>query len=160
MATAKAAKAGKSKAAGARRGGNWGLRLLGFLLMVLGLLMLPSALILLGMIPAAVAYITDRDPRKPAATSVAAMNICGVLPFEIRLWSGSNSVSHAFELLSDPLTWAIMLGAAGVGWLIYYSVPPFVGGVLAHRSEARVQELERRQIGLREAWGDEIARGS
>ena len=154
-----AAKAGKAPAAAApRKRGGMGGKILGFLLLALGFTMLPtSSILVLGMFPTVVSYLTDRDRRKTAATSVGAMNICGVLPFEFNLWSGENSMAHAGAMLRDPFTWVSMWGAAMIGSIIYYSVPSVIGAFLAHRSAARVAELERRQTALREAWGGEVS---
>ena len=150
------AKAASRKTA-VKKGGSIGLSILGFLMLLLGFMMMPTSLLLAaGMLPTAVAYLIDLDPRKTAAVSVGTLNICGVLPFEIALWKGSNSVPHAMLILADLETWATMYGAAALGWVIYYTVPPAMGAFVAYRSTARLQELQRRQASLRDAWGAEV----
>jgi hypothetical protein len=155
------AKAATRKAAAKKQGGgSIGLWILGILLMILGILLLPSTILLLaGMVPTMVAILTDLDSRKPAAMSVGAVNLCGVLPFEIALWRGGQTMPHAMQLLTDIETLAAMYGAAALGSVIYYAVPPVVGGLIAYRSQMRVHELERRQAALREAWGGDVVPG-
>jgi len=154
---AKAGKPGKKGQKAARKGG-FGIKILAFLVLVLALLLLPSSMLLAaGMVPTLVAYLTDPDRRKTSAISVGVINLCGVLPIEMTLWQGQNSVPQAVQLLSRLQTWVIMYGAAALGSVIYYAVPPVVGGFIALKSAARVAELERRQKTLRESWGEEVA---
>lgn len=141
-----------------KKKGTLSYKILGFLLLVLALLLLPTSMLLVaGMMPSLVAYFTDPDRRKTSAISVGTVNLCGVLPFELTLWQGANSAEQAGQILRHLETWIIMYGAAAVGSVIYYAVPPVIGGFIALQSAARVSELERRQTALREAWGDEVA---
>jgi hypothetical protein len=140
-----------------KRGGSLSQKLLGFLTLVLALMLLPTSLLLAaGMVPSMAAYIVDRDRNKTTAISVAALNACGVLHYEIALWKGAQTLSHMKQILGNPESWAFMFGAASLGWGIVYVVPPLVGGFIAHRSEMRVHELDRRQAALREGWGTEV----
>ena len=142
-----------------KKGGGFGYKLLGFLLLILGLILLPSATLLVaGMMPTLVAFMTDSDRRKTSAISVGTINFCGVMPFEITLWEGANTMAQVGQMLRNVETWAVMYGAAVIGAVIYYAVPPVVGGFISLQSAARVGELERRQAQLREAWGDEVSK--
>ena len=154
----KGGKPGKA-AKPAKKGGSFGYKILGFLMLILGLMMLPSSTLLMaGMIPTFVAFLTDADRRKTSAISVGTVNICGVIPFEIQLWEGANTMAQVGQMLRHVETWAVMYGAAVIGSVIYYAVPPVVGGFIALQSAARVAELERKQAHLREAWGDEVSK--
>ena len=148
----------RAKAIPVKKGGSLGLRFLGFLLMVLGMMMLPSTMLFcLGMAPTWVAYVIDLDRKKSAAVSVGALNLCGVIPFATALWRGGNSVEHATRILANVETWAVMYGAAAIGWIIFYAVPPVVAGVMAFHASLRLQDLESRRAALRAAWGDEVS---
>jgi hypothetical protein len=165
MAKAKkdAKKAGEQGKAGkpAKKGGGFGYKILGFLMLILGLMLLPSSTLLMaGMMPTFIALLTDPDRRKTSAISVGTVNICGVIPFEIQLWEGANTMAQVGQMLRQVETWAIMYGAAVIGSVIYYAVPPVVGGFIALQSASRVAELERKQAQLREAWGDEVSKPS
>ena len=155
----KAAKAGKKGAAPKKKSGGFAYKILGFLLLILALLLLPtSTLLACGMFPTIVAYLTDSDRRKTAAISVGTVNLCGVLPFLLTLWMGqNNSMKEVGDILRHVETWAIMYGAAALGSLIHYAVPPVIAGFISLQSSSRVAELERRQTALKEAWGEEVA---
>ena len=149
------AKTGKSP----KKGGGFGYKILGFLMLILGLMMLPSSTLLMtGLVPTFIAFLTDPDRRKTSAVSVGTVNVCGVIPFEIELWQGANTMTQVGQMLRHVETWAIMYGAATIGAVIYYAVPPVVGGFIALQSSARVAELERKQTQLREAWGEEVSK--
>ena len=157
---AKKDKAAKKRGAGApKKKGGLSFKILGFLLLIVALLVLPtSTLLACGMFPTIVAYLTDSDRRKTAAISVGTVNFCGVLPALLTLWQGqNNSMSGVGDILKHVETWVIMYGAAALGSLIHYAVPPVIAGFISLQSSARVTELERRQTALKEAWGDEVS---
>ncbi|MDH3476463.1 MAG: hypothetical protein OEM59_22520, partial [Rhodospirillales bacterium] len=56
----------------------------------------------------------------------------------------------------DVYNWLVAYGAAGCGWLIYLSMPPFVHTYYKVASEARIQMLRRAQRKLIELWGEEV----
>lgn len=150
----------KSKATGATKDRNSasGLWLSTILLAALSLLFLPTALIIaLGMLPSLVAAITDRDPARHAALTVGPMNFCGVLPQVLALWERGHTLDNALIMIGSPFAWGIMLGAAGAGWLIYYTVPPMVAGVIQLRAEGRLASLTKDQKKLMDEWGPEVS---
>lgn len=118
---------------------------------------MPTTLLLVaGMVPTVIAWIVDRDPEKYAPMTVGALNFCGILPFLLDLWKHQHTVLAATRTLADPLTWMIMLGAAGVGWVIYYSVPPMVVSFELARSQRRIEAQNTRKKDLVEEWGVEV----
>ncbi len=128
------------------------------LLAALSALFLPTAIILiLGMLPTIVAGLTDRDPNRYAALTVGPMNMCGVLPQILELWQGGHSLEMALNQISSPFVWGFMLGAAGVGWFIYYAVPPMVAGVIQLRAESKLTGVTKDQKKLVEEWGPEVS---
>lgn len=128
-----------------------------FALIPAGLIVLPTTLlVLVGLLPTVVAYVIDDDPEKSAPITVGAMNFCGVMPFAIKLWQDGHSVSVVLVQLTDPLTWFIMYGAAGVGWLVYYGLPPMIAGVVVMRDEARIKALDDERRAIVAQWGPDI----
>jgi hypothetical protein len=132
--------------------------LLGLLAFVpLGALMLPTTImVVVGMIPTIVAFVIDRDPEKSAGMTVGSMNLCGVMPFLISLWQGGHTIDLAVQTLLHPFPYMMMYGAAAVGWLLYYGIPPMVAGGLAMRDTARSRDLDKKREALVEEWGFEV----
>lgn len=115
-------------------------------------------IVLLGMIPTAVAVFVDRNPHKTAAISVAGLNFAGVAPFVAVLWHQQNSLYHSIAILSDVYSWLAMYGAAALGWLLYLALPPIATAILSIFSAQRIASLEAQQAKLREEWGIKPAR--
>ena len=121
-------------------------------------LFMPTTLVfLIGMAPTLVAFIADRDPQKYAAVTVGPLNFCGVLPAEMELWREGHTMDMALQIIAEPFNWLLMYGLAGLGWLIFFSIPPVVAVVVAHRHQMEVQRLKDRQTTLVEEWGDGVA---
>ena len=125
-----------------------------------GVLFLPTTLLLaVGLIPTFVALIVDRAPEKYAAITVGPMNLCGVLPAALELWQGSHTVEHALRLITDPLTLLVACSAAGVGWLVFYAVPPLVAGIIVAHHEQEIKRAGDHQEKLSAEWGEDVAAG-
>ena len=141
--------------------GRANITVLAVFLIPAGLLFLPTTLLLvLGLVPTLVALIVDRDPERYAAIAVAPVNFCGVLPLIMTLWQRGHDMREAVNLLSDPLNWLIMFGAAAVGWAIFFAVPPVVASFLAQRNETEIKRLTEHQEKLVEEWGPEVTQGA
>ena len=115
-------------------------------------------IVLLGMIPTAVAFFVDRNPHKAAAISVAGTNFAGVAPFVAVLWRGPNTLYHSIAILSDVYSWLAMYGAAALGWLLFLALPPIATAILNIFSAQRIAGLEAQQAKLRDEWGIKPAR--
>lgn len=135
-------------------------------LWTLALLIGPAALVmasttivmLAGMIPTMVAYVIDRDSKKPAAISVGGFNFCGCLPFAIDLIkAGDHGINRAFLTLAQPLSWMLMFGAAAVGWAFYFGVPPLIAGAEVAKAERRIEAMKKRKVALVQEWGPDVA---
>jgi hypothetical protein len=153
----KASKSGVKRQAKPRRGTR--LVIGGASLVVLAAFALPtSVLMLAGMIPAGVAAIVDRHPRKLLARTVATMNFAGVMPFAIKLWVGVNSMTGLASLLASPFSWLAFYGAAGIGWLLYLGAPAVTTLLMRQSLVTRRETLETLQRNLIKEWGEEIAK--
>jgi hypothetical protein len=128
----------------------------GFVAMVI--MSLPTVMILFfGMLPAIVAAIIDRSPKKNAAFCVGGINLCGIVPYLMDLWTGDNSMDGAMRILTDVFSLIIMYGAAAFGWMIYQSLPPVVGTFITVIAQSRVASLRSTQRQLVEEWGEDVA---
>lgn len=139
-----------------QRGNGSSLLLLILLAPAVLLLMPTSALLAAGLVPTFVAYIIDRDPEKSATTTVAAMNLCGITPFIVRLWQKGHEMEVSMRMLADPGTWLVMFGAAAIGWLMYFFIPQIIAAFIAMRNEARIRDLEDKRSALIADWGPDI----
>ncbi|MDA8637595.1 acyl-CoA synthetase [Rhodospirillales bacterium] len=131
----------------------WGLTIFSLLIIVA----LPTVLFLgFSMLPALVAAIIDRTDEKSATFCVGGLNFCGVFPYLLDLWFGDHSLNQSMTLLTDVYTLAVMYGAAGMGWMLYLSLPPVIASVIQVMSERRLEQLRKTQKTIIQEWGDEI----
>ncbi len=117
----------------------------------------PTLLICLGLLPTLVALFTETDPNKSGLITVGFLNVAGVLPFIIELWTKGHSLEEAFRILSDPLSWIVMFGAAAMGQLILYAVPTAMAMMAVNRMEARLRILREGLEQLKAIWGPDVA---
>ncbi|MFQ5971024.1 MAG: hypothetical protein ACE5Q3_01745 [Alphaproteobacteria bacterium] len=156
-----APRGGSASRAGTRREASGG-RVVGYGLLCVAALTLVFAppifiVAVAGMAPTAAAYVTDREPGRYAVISVGAMNFVGVAPFLGEAWAGTRTFHAAFALLSDPLTWLTMYGAAALGWALLAVMPCVAAAYLRIALEARRQRLLGRQAALVDEWGRGVA---
>lgn len=120
---------------------------------------LPTVVILtIGMLPAWVAFMVDPRPEKAAGKCVLSLNIAGVAPYLVELWTaGQGGMDNAFFMLTDPMTWLVIYGAATIGWLIYFMMPYLVGAVIEMRADRRKGKLADLRKKLIEEWGEDIS---
>lgn len=150
----------KKKPKKEKSGKPGGLKNLLVMLFAMGLAvsMLPTTvLILFGMLPAWVAWYVDRRPEKYAAYTVFLLNACGVMPFILELWTKGHTISNSTAIVRDPMSWAVMYGAAGLGWLLLFAIPSVTGFLLSIRIDERIKFLRKRQKEIITEWGDEVA---
>lgn len=122
------------------------------------ILFLPTMMLLLaGMTPTIVAYMVDTNPKKYAARTVGFVNFSGCMPVASELWAGGHTIDFGIELLADPINWLIMLGAAAVGWALYFALPPMVSTYLSLTFERRIKSETDIQTGLVKEWGRDVA---
>jgi hypothetical protein len=153
------AKAESAKKASGKTKGKGGARII-LAMIVFGSLVpfgAPTLLVCLGLLPALVALCTDTDPRKSAFTTVGFMNLAGVVPFIIELWEKGQTMEAAFTILRQPLTWLVMFGAAALGQLLLYTVPPFMVHSAVTTMESRLRRLREGLEHLEAVWGTEVA---
>ncbi|MDD3029142.1 MAG: hypothetical protein PHS57_02525 [Alphaproteobacteria bacterium] len=120
--------------------------------------MLPTVMILVvGLAPTYVAFLTDSDPEKTGATSVGAMNVAGMVPFLIDLWLKGQTQANAIAILSSSKSWLVILGAAAIGQLIIYAVPQAIATMSLAHAETRIKALKKNLDLLKDSWGPEVA---
>ncbi len=113
-------------------------------------------LVVAGTLPTVVAVLVDRHRRRYLARTVGAMNLAGVLPGALRMWESGISFSSLQLVIDSPYNWLVMYGAAAVGWVLYFCVPPVVAMVVEIKVDETKHRLEARAKMLIEEWGEEV----
>jgi hypothetical protein len=133
----------------------------GFFAFVIGTLLFVAALPLclvcaVGLAPAIVAGVIDRNPKRYLLRTLAILNLSGmVVPVATLLRSGLN-VLGAAVVLFDPYQWLWMYGAAALGWVCYLGTPPIARIVVEGRAVKLEKDLQARAKVLVEEWGDGV----
>jgi len=135
-----------------------GFKIVPFILLLIILpFIMPTLLILAGMIPTLVAIVTDEDAEKSRAVTVGAMNFAGVVPFLLELWQKGQTMDAAFNIILQANNWLIMLGAAAVGQMILFVVPPMIVSLTINQTSARYEKINQSIEQLKEIWGPDVA---
>ncbi len=118
---------------------------------------LPTVLVLvIGMVPTIVAFFTDRRREKYAAFCVGAMNLLGVLPVALGMWTRDHTMDSAMRNVTNVFNWFLMYGAAAIGWGLYSVTPAIVAFVLRLQIERRISKMQGYQRELIDEWGEGV----
>lgn len=137
---------------------SFGLSMLLAVFAVAGVWFMSSALIvIIGLLPMFVAFFVDRSKKKTKALTVGAMNVAGITPFLLELWTGDNSMEKALSIILDPMAIIVIYSAAGIGYIIDWAATLAVANFMYQRGIARKKTIEDRQAELIERWGEEVS---
>lgn len=118
---------------------------------------LPTVIVMcVGMIPTLVAYIVDMTPGRYTTRCVAGLNIAGVVPFLDHLWMSSNDLYAAMGIVTDVFAWLAFYVAAGVGWVLFLSLPSVVASIKTYNAKRKANRLRERLEELKREWGAEV----
>lgn len=109
-----------------------------------------------GMVPTVVAALLDRFRAKYLTRTVGAMNVAGLAPLVLQLWSRGLTMADATRLLSNPFNWLMMYGAAAIGWAIFLAMPTIARTIVDVRADQAQRQLKSRAAQLVEEWGEEV----
>ena len=122
---------------------------------------LPTVLVLVvGMAPTIVAFFTDRRREKYAAFCVGFMNLLGVLPVALGMWTRDHSMDSAMRNVTNIFNWFMMYGAAAIGYGLYSVTPAIVAFVLRVQIERRITKMQGYQQDLIDEWGEGVTEGT
>jgi hypothetical protein len=107
-------------------------------------------------VPTLLCWLTDRDKGKRMTTTVGALNLIGILPILFQLWKEGGDVSQSFALIGNLFSWASVLLATLVGWVMAQVIPPLIVGVITARDRMKIDRLRARQKALTEEWGPDV----
>ena len=116
-------------------------------------------LLLVGMVPSIVAYVVDRSERPMLAFTIAPVNLAGLMPYLLQLWTGRDTMPTVVHLLTDVYVWLVIYLSAGAGWLLFLGMPMIIAIVLGRSLDRRKSRLETLQSRLKADWGAEVANG-
>ena len=113
-----------------------------------------------GMLPTLVAFIVDNRKERYAARTVGYLNLSGVFIVCLDMWAGDHTWQHALDLLSQPINYLIMFGAAAAGWVLYFLIPPIANAYLTIHNDLRMKSLNSEQEKLVKEWGTGVRRNA
>ncbi len=116
------------------------------------------ALFAAGMLPSAVAAVVDRHRLRYLTTSVALLNLGGMVVPVFALLKSGLTLDGAMRVLSDQQNWLIMYGAAGIGWIVFTAMPVVARVIIDFRAEREEHRLVRRVEQLVAEWGSGLGR--
>lgn len=128
------------------------------ILLVVGVVtLLPTTMIIIvGMLPTAVATFVDNSRERLAGLTVGCMNVAGVLPPLLALWHDGHTVENAINIMMHPYMLLSMYGGAALGLVLYINTPLMVSGLLRKQAAFRLKAIDRQRNDLREEWGPDV----
>ena len=116
-----------------------------------------AAFILVALAPTTVAWIVETPAQRYLARTVGLTNLSGMVPAAYHFFEVGIGMPGLLKLLTQPVLWAMLYGAAAIGWGVYLTVPPLMVRITRHRirRELRLLAIRRKQIVLE--WGPEAA---
>ncbi len=127
------------------------------LVTVLAVTALPLCILLLsGLVPTMVATVVDRYRAKYLTRTVGFMNVAGLTPLIVQLWTNGLTMDAAAAILSRPVNWLMMYGAAGIGWMLFLGMPSLARVFVDIRADQLQRDLRARAKHLVEEWGEEV----
>ncbi|HXA69938.1 MAG TPA: hypothetical protein VNW24_05785 [Stellaceae bacterium] len=118
---------------------------------------LPLAILLLaGLVPSMVAALIDRTRARYLTRAVGFMNLAGLSPLVMQLWGRGLTMIGLADILSRPVNWLIMYGAAAIGWVLFLGMPSLARIFVDIRADQLQQDLKARAARLVQDWGDDV----
>lgn len=159
MAKAKKDKALKKNTS---KGGklSWKNRLLLIALCLLGIVFLPTTLLLLvAMLPTLASLVTSTRGVGPRTSTIFAMNLAGCVPFVFKLWAGGNDFQLSLEIITNLRYMAVIYMSAAFGYMIDWVVTGLMSSFLYQRGMSRMKAIKKRQDFLISQWGADVSGG-
>lgn len=124
---------------------------------VVAVLFRPTAVLLaVGLIPTLLTLLFDRTPEKFGVLCIGSLNLAGLYPVLMPLWTRGHTMDNAMKALGDPNTGAVIIGAAAIGCVIYFATPPVVSLVVKSRISREIADIEKRHADLIGYWGEAL----
>lgn len=115
-----------------------------------------TVLLIVGLLPTMMAAVYVSDGQKNKVLTIGALNFAGCFPFLMMIWTATDRMGKALELLSDPVTTVVMYSAAAAGYILNFGVTKVVKNVMILGANKKIQSLEKEKETLEERWGREV----
>jgi len=116
-----------------------------------------AIVMVIGMIPSIVAWITDRTEGRIRTLTVSSMNFAGCVPFLVEIYKTGNNIETAVSYITQPETIVVMYFAAGMGYLIDWAMTGIVSSIMVQKTKKRLSDILKEQKELTERWGHEVS---
>jgi hypothetical protein len=127
------------------------------LVTLLAVTALPLCILLLsGLVPTMVATVLDRYRARYLTRTVGFMNLAGLTPLVVHLWTSGLTMDAVAAILSRPINWLTMYGAAGIGWVLFLGMPSLARVFVDIRADQLQRDLKTRADQLVQEWGEEV----
>src|SRR5260370_40067145 len=88
------------------------------------------------------------------------MNLAGLTPLVVQLWGTGHTIVSLADILSRPINWLTMYGAAGIGWVLFLGMPSLARIFVDIRAGQLQGDLKARAARLVEERGGEVTGNS
>lgn len=112
--------------------------------------------IILGLMPALVAYFVDGYTGKPTFKCVLFCNMSGMLPTFNDVLRSESAAATMQNLMGDGYTWFLVYGGAMCGYGLLLFARVFTQIALTVADQTRVEMLTKKQEQLTEEWGEDV----
>lgn len=147
----------KQKKIKKKKKGAAGIQLLLIFSVLLGVLFLPTTVMLLiGLVPTFVVFFVNIQKKKAKVVTVGTLNLAGCMPYVFQLWQQENDFNASMNIVLDPMTIIIMYGAACVGYVMDWALTGIVAVMMLERGKKRLKLIKKRQAEMVERWGKKV----
>lgn len=122
-------------------------------LLLIILLQIGFLFVVLGLLPAFIAYFLDNDPKKYLFKAIFYCNLSATLPYLSRAMMPDSGPASLELAMLAPRTWVIVYGSAFAGLLMVWLCRFLAYGTLTVTYTAREQFLTGTQEKLLDEWG-------
>jgi hypothetical protein len=119
----------------------------------------PTAMLLMaGLCPTLASAVADNGPGKRRSHAIGVMNLAGLTPWLVKLWSQGGTFEAARPILADPIAWLCIYGAAAGALMLLWIGPWAAAGALILSRRRMAAHLDHEQRTLEKEWGQEVVR--
>jgi hypothetical protein len=124
-------------------------------LFVAGVVFLQKAMVfvLVAMLPSFIAWIIDRQPRKPMFFTVLALNFAGFFPYFMQIVTSQSLAYGTEEMMQNVEAWVVIYGASSAGWLMVLAGPSVCLWLVRFYYRQRAKGMEAEKKELVQEWG-------